>query len=743
MKSVSFRQVFLCVLTLALVLSPLAVRAFEPRQAPAAPQAARPGSGPWREGCTLVLLGDGVTPSEARSRLEAGGMQVALEWPPRAVFGWLARGAEVDPAIGDAHTAPIDPARLAEADPRTLAAVAFFNHTLSADQQAYISAQGDEHPLLDDAREPPAADLGEIRDNLAAVGVDPGALRAAGNSDRMVGTVAVNVFLVESNGAIDTNTYTWTEAAMQSTLNQIGVALAWWASQAALQGQALSFSLNVFSASSPACQTGYEPVLHSSREEGLWIGQILNNLGYTSGMWTSRVIALNSATRVAQATDWAYSAFICYNPPPALPWFADGYAAWAYWGGPSVSMLYRTFSLPASVAIAHETGHIFRACDEYYQPGYGGCVTCGVCTGTVSGNGNGNCEKCNPLSVDCMMKGNDWALCSYTVHEVGWDTVAPTPSATRTRTSTSTQTATATPSRTPSPTRTRTTTATPSPTSTPSRTPSSTRSPTTTRSATATPSRTATATPSATATHTPSVTRQPSRTPRPSPTWVPGAVRRARIPAVAINLSVPPASTPTPTPSATAGGVRVLANGSMYGDSLSWLHVVGEVYNGSPQTVRAAQVRVRFLNDLGQPVGEAAGYVGLDALSPGHATCFHAISGPLEGAASYEIGGLDYWTDVSVPPTLSVLDVVGDYNPSLGSYHLAGQLRNDSGVRVEDVRVAGTLYDAQGRVGGCEFGPAANPELQPGAQSLFALAFLWRDYADVVSFRVQAEGRPR
>ncbi len=88
-----------------------------------------------------------------------------------------------------------------------------------------------------------------------------------------------------------------------------------------------------------------------------------------------------------------------------------------------------------------------------------------------------------------------------------------TPTATATSTATRTPTATSTGTRTRTPTATSTATKTPTPTGQP---------------ATATPTRTQTSTAMSSATAT--LTRRPTNTPGPSPTWVPGAVRRNFLP---------------------------------------------------------------------------------------------------------------------------------------------------------------------------------------------------------------------
>ena len=63
--------------------------------------------------------------------------------------------------------------------------------------------------------------------------------------------------------------------------------------------------------------------------------------------------------------------------------------------------------------VAHESGHIFGAPDEY-----GDC--------SVSANAghlniaNSNCERLNPTSVDCLMKNNKEAMCPVTPGHLGW-----------------------------------------------------------------------------------------------------------------------------------------------------------------------------------------------------------------------------------------------------------------------------------------------------------------------------------
>ncbi|MDR3653910.1 MAG: two-component regulator propeller domain-containing protein [Paludibacter sp.] len=239
-----------------------------------------------------------------------------------------------------------------------------------------------------------------------------------GNSDKMVGTVTVAVFMVESNGSIDPDLYTWSTADEDSMYQRTLKDLSWWAGMAMKYGKALTFNVIPHYHTDTICQQPYEPILHSSFEDSLWIGSIMNKLGFTEGIHTTRVEAYNTWLRVTYNTDWAYSIFFAYNPSTAPYSFTNGYGGYANLSGPYTQILFQWFN-NGSPTVTHETGHIFGALDEYYLPGYGGCGG-GAFNNTGNGFPNGNCELSNVNSVDCMMKENSNALCAYTPAHIGW-----------------------------------------------------------------------------------------------------------------------------------------------------------------------------------------------------------------------------------------------------------------------------------------------------------------------------------
>ncbi|MBC8255283.1 MAG: hypothetical protein H8E35_14820, partial [Ardenticatenia bacterium] len=136
-------------------------------------------------------------------------------------------------------------------------------------------------------------------------------------------------------------------------------------------------------------------------------------------------------------------------------------------------------------------------------------------------------------------------------------------------------------------------------------------------------------------------------------------------------------------------------------------------------------------------------YIYLDNLPAGSRTCFNiSLKEPL-GWSTYELATPTYWTDGRPLPDLTILGDSGAYNPDFGWYEIGGQVRNDHGSRVEQVRAAGTLYNGSGVVVGCGFAYVDSTHLDPGQTSAFEMGFYGRDYADVTAYRLQADGKPQ
>ncbi|HSB11906.1 MAG TPA: putative Ig domain-containing protein [Blastocatellia bacterium] len=405
-----------------------------------------------RGGYTLVLV-DAQSQAEladARDFIVAQGGSVAIVVPPHAIMGWIP--PESDSAILGHHgirsiyRSPVGspPARFR--DRETQLAINAFNDIASGKsarrrdrESAQPTGPATARPGMVDCSLPhPDLDKNNFIRNLRLLGAEQSVQgiqstvtpQFLSNTDVMDGSVAVAVFLVESAGGIDPNVYSWTQADQDFAFTQVLDGLNWWVEQSRAFNLArpLQFSIAFFSSTNPVCQVPYEPVLHPGTDAQLWVSQIMSNMGATAGNVFERVAAFDRVIRDQNHANWAYSMFIGYNPAPARQSFTDGLSSWAYIGGPySVSLLH-SFGWQLARIVSHETGHIFYACDEYFQIGYQTC-SC-TCAPEVRPDAlNGNCQDlaCTRTSTECMMRINESALCAFTVAQIGWTSAVPKP----------------------------------------------------------------------------------------------------------------------------------------------------------------------------------------------------------------------------------------------------------------------------------------------------------------------------
>lgn len=225
-------------------------------------------------------------------------------------------------------------------------------------------------------------------------------------SEYFIGSVAVGLIFLESNGAIDPSTENWTPTEVSNVQNQINQAMSWWVSQN--QWASLSYVLDVHT----AVPTSYEPIIHPSAMtdptyEKLWVSEAMAYLGYNTGDWMQRTRDYINAMRTAKGTDWCFTVFLIDSSNDIGGDFSDGYFAYAYLGGPYLVMTYDNDGWGISAmnqVMAHETGHIFWATDEYdgYTE-YSGYLN----VPDVEGSG-------------CLMDTNALVLSTGTKLQVGW-----------------------------------------------------------------------------------------------------------------------------------------------------------------------------------------------------------------------------------------------------------------------------------------------------------------------------------
>lgn len=246
-------------------------------------------------------------------------------------------------------------------------------------------------------------------------------------SEYMIGDVAVGIILLESNGVIDPNSENWLPAEESNVVNEIQAGLNWWAAREPKAKLTFTYDIHY------KVPTGYEPITRSGPTgsptgESLWITDAMTYLGYARyPSYLDNVQDYDNAIRDTLNTNWAYTIFVVDSSNDADGFFSDGTFAYAYVGGPFSVMNYKNDGYGIAnmdAVIAHETGHIFYALDQYTQAS----SPCTAITGYLAvQNQNsaypyaGACTS----NVDSIMRSQlapytNGALDTYARQQVGW-----------------------------------------------------------------------------------------------------------------------------------------------------------------------------------------------------------------------------------------------------------------------------------------------------------------------------------
>ncbi len=231
-------------------------------------------------------------------------------------------------------------------------------------------------------------------------------------SDFMIGNVVVSIVFVESNGTQDPNIENWTEERKSQVLSEVMDGLDWWTQQN-------SRSKLTFTYVSQTVNTRYEPITRPYYDESLWIPEIMSQLGYTGTRWISTRNYVNTL-RAQHNADWGFVIFVVDSLKDNDGKFSDGFFAYSYLGGPFSVMTYDNNGYGISsmdVVVAHETGHIFNALDQYAGASSPFSYTNGYFP-TINGNHVYATTANEPNSI--MRGGIRWGLDEWTRQAIGW-----------------------------------------------------------------------------------------------------------------------------------------------------------------------------------------------------------------------------------------------------------------------------------------------------------------------------------
>lgn len=182
-----------------------------------------------------------------------------------------------------------------------------------------------------------------------------------GPSQYMAGSVAVRVVLPESDGSVDASTENWTPAQVEQVRGQVQAALDWWTAQLPLARLHFTMRLEVVS-------TAYEPITYGLADEGRWIGDLFQRMGFAGSSYFDQSYAAGYDLRDELDTDWTTTIFVVNSEQHGNGYFADGHFAYAYINGPFMVVTSDGGSYGSdglAPVVAHELGHIFGALDQY------------------------------------------------------------------------------------------------------------------------------------------------------------------------------------------------------------------------------------------------------------------------------------------------------------------------------------------------------------------------------------------
>ena len=215
---------------------------------------------------------------------------------------------------------------------------------------------------------------------LGSLAACPGRLAAqrplnAGGQDQStyaLGSFALNVIFVESNGSVDPNQEDWTASQLDNLHEKIEEAAAFWEGLTSSYhpNAQLDITVNYVNGGVPL-ETGYEPITRRGVSQGsLWINQVMHTLGFNSSNALVNTMNFNNAQRDSLGTNWATTLYVVNDAVDDDNKFSGGYFAFAYVGGPYAVTTYDNDGWGIDRyerVLSHELGHIFFALDEYYD----------------------------------------------------------------------------------------------------------------------------------------------------------------------------------------------------------------------------------------------------------------------------------------------------------------------------------------------------------------------------------------
>jgi hypothetical protein len=390
---------------------------------------------------SVFVVDENASLDAAQAAIHEAGGHIALVLPPRVLLGRFTGDAQKlvgRAGIAFASQQEAGTEAFALAGKEAIPALGFYNGVKSGRLAAAKQKALELPPLPFDGKDALARpDM--PREGRMKLGADGMKVATDAQTYWMRGKNVVSLFFVDSKP--ESGPYSWSWGEVTNVYNQALSALNWWVDEFIANGvsaPALTFVVEAHypfylgAACSPDGCFGWvnhsdntnvsiysEPVtLNRLTFEQNSIGNVMANFGYTTGTIHARVHGYNDSRAIANAAEGAFSVFIPVFPTNAT--WTDGGWAFAYFGGPyvinpSIQNFYQIYQFER--VFAHETGHIYWACDEYFASGCD-CMRCHF--DGPRNVVNGNCVTCGASNDQCVMRDNGPHICDYTKTMIGW-----------------------------------------------------------------------------------------------------------------------------------------------------------------------------------------------------------------------------------------------------------------------------------------------------------------------------------
>jgi hypothetical protein len=233
-------------------------------------------------------------------------------------------------------------------------------------------------------------------------------------SEYLLGTVAVAVAYLESNGVIDPDTESWTDEEEDTVLLEVVGGCDFWANKT-------DFPLSFVYETYDSVMVDYEPINRELWEDYLYIPDALGFLGYPGVDYFYHCREFINDLRTTYQTDWAFVTFqvdASNDPDGAFP---GGWGGWSYFGGPYNIVAWddNEGAIPHDQLCAHEFAHNFYALDEYSSAQ----VPCDARSGYLNWDNQNSVYppgECTWDALCTMRNAATWFVCRYTKRHMGW-----------------------------------------------------------------------------------------------------------------------------------------------------------------------------------------------------------------------------------------------------------------------------------------------------------------------------------